>query len=43
MLHTTSNLKLLMSGKYVEPKKPEAKINVMKKKFKFDLSDLPSI
>lgn len=42
--NTTSNLKLLMEGKYVEPKKPEpAKSNVLKKKFKIDPNDLPSI
>lgn len=42
--NTTSNLKLLMEGKYVEPKKPEpAKSTVLKKKFKIDPNDLPTI
>lgn len=41
--NVTSNLKLLMEGKFVEVKKPEPKTNVLKKKFKVDLNDLPSI
>ena len=43
MVSTTSNLKLLMEGKFVEPKIPEPKSNVLKKKFKVDPNDLPSI
>lgn len=39
-----SQLKLLMEGKFIEPKKPEpVKNNVLKKKFKVNLDDLPTI
>lgn len=42
--NATSNLKLLMEGKYKEPVKPEpVKINALKKKFKVNPRDLPSI
>jgi len=41
---STNQLKLLMEGKYVEPKKPEpSKSNILKKKFKVNLDDLPTI
>ena len=42
--NTTSNLKLLIEKKFKEPIKPEpAKSNTLKKKFKVNLNDLPSI
>lgn len=41
--NTNSQLKLLMDGKYVAPKKPEPVVNVLKKKFKVNAEDLPSL
>ena len=38
-----SQLKLLMEGKYIEPKKPEIHTVVLKKKFKVKRDDLPSL
>ncbi len=44
IINTSNQLKLLVEGKYVEPKKPDPiKNNVLKKKFKVNLNDLPSI
>lgn len=46
VVNPNSQLKLLMQGKYVEPKKPEPIIVThkgLKKKFKINPEDLPSI